>query len=114
MVLNLASAALIVQEYNTTGMVTYTNFCLSMTELVLICLVLPAIWSIIIEKKDFFYFCLSVPMLLNAINNIVYSSFIIHFYNKNLVYNEQFIWYSIAILVTNSMSLLGCFQLTGN
>lgn len=111
MVFNLASAALIVEEYNTTGLITYTNYCLSITELVLVCINILSVWSFIKKKKNVSLFCLLIPVLLNLINNIVYSALTIHYYNKNLVYNEQFIWYSISILVTNALGLLGCFRL---
>ena len=111
MIFNLASAALIVEQYNQTGTVTYTNYALSLTDLVLLCIILPCSWRNVISRKNLNIFLISIPLFLNVINNIVYSGFVIHFYNKNLSYNENFIYYSIAILVTNSLDMLGCFSI---
>ena len=103
---NIATAALILQNKE----ITYNIYCLSITELALVCLLLFMMVSQII--KEWIYYRLKLlPFLLILailIFNIVYSVFIIQDY-QHISEHSQSEWFglSIAIIVVNSLMILG-------
>lgn len=113
MVFNLATAALIVSEGNTTAMIDYTQFALSITELVFVCLYTIGIWLAMKQSlldSNVVLCLLLIPLLCVEVTNMVYSGFIINYYNKKIPITEEFFNFSIGILVVNSLSMCGCFS----
>lgn len=114
MVFNIATAGLIIHSFtqNSTALeITYTEYCLSSTEIALVCLSLFSIPKIDINKK---YVPFIVPgvifFILIGLFNIVFSAFVIYYYNYGLYVDYAFFITSIAIIVTNSINILFGFD----
>jgi len=109
MVFNFATAILIVQDYNNHGgnttnlHITYTEYALSATELFFVCF---STWSLI---KTYGLHALLVPIGLNYIFNIVFSSLVIHYYLSNWTFNYSIFSTAVAIICTFCLLLCGCF-----
>ncbi len=104
MILNIASAGLLWTDYltNSTNVkVTYIEYVLSITELVLIIL-----WLIPINNNDRVS---SVLFLIIKAFNIAYSAYAIEYYNNQEFLPMEIINIALAIIILNSITLfLSC------
>jgi hypothetical protein len=108
MVFNIASAALIYQSYqqnSTTAIVTYTEFALSITQLVLVCLNIVGIWGLINKGVPVL---ISFSLLTIQCFNIAYSAYIIEYYNNHSTVTPFLNNIALAIIILNALSICGC------
>jgi hypothetical protein len=110
MVFNIACAALLLQAYLNTGntgntRITYTEFALSITQLVLVYFYIVSIF----KKAKQIHITVSYLLFFTQIYNIVYTSFIIFYYEEHLTIDDTMFGMSIAVITLNSLSLCGCF-----
>lgn len=107
MVFNIASAGLVWtahQQNSTNVVIDYTEYALSLTELILIiiewvCLLKSA------EKVNIFF---SLSLLTVQAFNIAYSSYTIEYFNSQNILPMRIINMSLAIIVLNCLALCGC------
>jgi len=116
MVLHIAAAALIVKQFNensTSTYVTYTEYVLSILELVCVLssflfLLFSIIYQIIITKKitsenallPIFTYLFEIII---AIFNIIFSIFVIQLFNSGELVNINFYTFSASVIITNTI-----------
>jgi hypothetical protein len=112
MVFNIASAALVYQSYqqsyqqnSTAAAVTYTEFALSITELVFICLNIFLVIRLIQKGAQII---LSYSLLIVHCFNIAYSAYVIEYYNGNQIVTPFLNNVALAIIILNSLAICGC------
>jgi len=108
MVFNIASAALVYQSYqenSTTAVVTYTEYALSLTELIFVCINILGL-IMLIEKSA--PVILSYTLLIVQGFNIAYSAYIIEYYNGHPTVTPFLNNMALAIIILNSLALCGC------
>lgn len=105
MVLNIASCALIIQNYNNgDSLINETEFALSLAQLVILCIGI-AVDLILWHKIK--YHVILIPYLAAQIFSLIFSVYIIINYNNNVHVNIDLYNLSITIIVNNICSFFG-------
>jgi hypothetical protein len=113
MVFNIASAGLVWTAYQQNGTlvndistvsVTYTEYALSITEMVFIILGWLGLFQL--AKKEHVVF--SLTLLTVQAFNIAYSAYVIEYYNSSSLLPMRIINMALAIIILNCLALCGC------
>jgi hypothetical protein len=107
MVLNIASAGLTwtaLQQNSTDSYVSYSSYCLSITQLALIVFYLYTMFA---DKND--KYILSFFLLVVQVYNIAYSAYVIQYYQEHILIDTKFANMTLAIFILNSLWLVGCW-----
>jgi hypothetical protein len=109
MVFNIATAALIISDYNQNYpnkyITTYTEYVLSIVQLVFVSLTIINIYNLSMKINV----RISISLVIIKIYNFVYSAFVINNYLHNMSLDSDIIVnMSIAIIVLNIIALCGC------
>ncbi len=105
MIFNIASASLVCLGYDqnaTTAVVTYTEYALSLTELILLCV---NIFGIIILVQKGAPIILSLTLSTIQCFNIAYSAYVIEYYNEHPAVTQFLYNMALSIITLNCFSL---------
>jgi hypothetical protein len=114
-VFNIASAALTWQSYlqnSTDTHVSYNSYCLSITELAFVCVVMLCWLAIIsVAQNNINIF----PITFITINffNIVYSNYTITYFSNHIPVDLNYANMTLAIMIINSLACCGCCGIFG-
>ena len=110
MVFNLAAGALVVSAYNNNNTnlhITYTEYCLSITELA--CVVLLCIFELILIVSGLtINYRYTIVCLCVQAYSIAFSSFTIRNYNYDIVIDSNY--YNMAIGIISVSAFMFCFS----
>lgn len=120
MVFNIASGALIYQSYkqnNTSSYITETEYILSIVEIISIILSYFIIFKMPAEIETLDGFVkydkvLRIPLITVQIFNIIYSGLVIDYYDTEKLIDSEMNKMSLAIIILNSLCLVGIFGST--
>jgi hypothetical protein len=113
MVFNIASAGLVWTAYQqnmtivsdiSSVSVTYTEYALSITEMVLILIG----WVGLLQLAKTVNIVFSLTLLTVQAFNIAYSAYIIEYYNSQALLPMRIINIALAIIILNCLALCGC------